>query len=425
MRAGTRGIATIGLVAAAVSSACSSSGGGSTAPKTLEVYSWLTSGSEKDALDALFGVVKMQAGGVAITNAAQDRSDIAQQELATRMAQGNPPDSFQVVSGSGLASWVGKSALESLDAVAATQDWAGVMPAPVLQSVSKNGSLYGVPLDIERDNTIFYNKAIFAAHMITPPTSVDGIMTIAKSLKSSGITAFSVSASAGWTIASHVFESVLVAQAGPDFYQAYLGGQKTADTPEIRTALSTVASMMDYANANRTSTSWTDAVAAVCNGQAAMLILPDFVKGELSHDGCGPDKIGYVPMQPAGTPTFVFVSITFELPIGAPHRDAAIQFLKTVGSKAGQEAFNPVKGSIPARTDADTSLFDEISTQTLSDFRAPGERLVPAYAALTGSTFQTAVNGALKTFVDPTSDGFKNVDAVVTALTQNYAGINQ
>src|SRR5262249_7739144 len=155
---------------------------------------------------------------------------------------------------------------------------------------------------------------------------------------------------------------------------------------------------------DRASTKWTDAVARLCSGKAAMIVLPDFVKGELAHDGCGPDKIGYVPMEPAGTPTFVFVSITFELPNGAPHRDAALQFLQTVGSRAGQDAFNAVKGSIPARIDADPSLFDEISSQTLADFKASGERLVPGYAALTSPSFQTAINVAFKSFVDPASD---------------------
>jgi glucose/mannose transport system substrate-binding protein len=411
------------LLTAALACACGSSAPTSRAPKTLEVYSWLTAGSERNALDALFKVIEQQ--NISVTNAAQDRSEVAQQELATRMAQGNPPDSFQVVSGSDLDSWVDKGALEPLDAIASAQGWNSVIPAPVLQSVSKNGSLYGVPLDIERDNTLFYNRQIFAAQNLTPPTSVAEIMTTAQALQASGITPLSVSASAGWTIASHVFEAVLVAQAGPDFYESYLSGKKTADTPEVRAALGALGAMMDYANADRMSAKWTDAVASVCSGKAAMLILPDFVKGEFANDGCGPDKIGYVAMQPAGSPTFVFVSITFELPNGAPHRDVAIQFLTTVGSKAGQEAFNPIKGSIPARTDTDPSLFDAISTQTLADFRASGERLTPAYAALTSPNFQTAVNQALKDFVDPASDVFKNVDSVVTVLSQTYGVINQ
>ena len=44
---------------------------------------------------------------------------------------------------------------------------------------------------------------------------------------------------------------------------------------------------------------------------------------------------------------------TFTLPEGAPHRDVAIEWLKLAGSQEGQDTFNPVKGSIPARTDGD------------------------------------------------------------------------
>ena len=409
----------------ALAAACGAASPASKAPTTIEVYSWLTAGSERDALDALFDVVKRDHPKIAITNAAQDRSDVAQQELVQRMAAGNPPDSFQVVSGSDLVSWINKGALEPLDTIEGASDWASVIPAPVLASVSKDGSLYGVPLDIERDNTLFYNKQIFAQQQLAPPLAIDQVLPLARALKAKGITPLSVSASAGWTIASLLFEAVLVAQAGPDYYEAYLGGAKTADTPEVRAALATIASLMDYANVDRASASWTDAVASLCSGKAAMVIMPDFVKGELAHDGCGPDAIGYVPMQPGGSPTFVFVSITFELPNGAPHRDEALQFLQTVGSKAGQDAFNAVKGSIPARLDADPSLFDEMGAQTLADFKASGERLVPGYAALTSPSFQTAINPALKSFVDPSSDAFGDVDAVIVVLSQKYGMISE
>jgi glucose/mannose transport system substrate-binding protein len=422
---GARGARTWALVVCALAAACGTSSPLSKAPTTLEVYSWLTAGSERDALDALFSVVESEHPKLAITNAAQDRSEVAQQELVQRMAAGNPPDSFQVVSGSDLVSWIKKGALEPLDTIEGAAKWADVIPAPVLASVSKGGSLYGVPLDIERDNTLFYNKQIFAQQKLALPLDIDQILAVARALQAKGITALSVSASAGWTIASLLFEAVLIAQAGPDYYEAYLGGTKTADTPEVRAALTTVASLMAYAEIDRTSTSWTDAVASLCSGKAAMIIMPDFVKGELAHDGCGPDTIGYVAMQPAGRPTFVFVSITFELPNGAPHRDAALDFLQTVGSKSGQDAFNAVKGSIPARIDADPSRLDEMGAQTLADFKASGERLVPGYAALTSPSFQAALNPALKNFVDPASDAFEDVDAVILVLSQKYGMINE
>jgi glucose/mannose transport system substrate-binding protein len=411
---------------AALAAGCSSSSGTNTtsnSPKPLEVYSWLTSGSEGAALTALFNVITTQDPKMQITNAAQSNPTMAQSELQTRMAGGNPPDSFQVVSGKDLDSWIGKGELESLDSLASAQGWGSVMPPPVLQSVSSKGSLYGVPLDIERDNTIFYNKSVFATAGIKEPKTFADVMAAAPALKAKGLTAFSISASGGWTIASHVFESVLVAQAGPDFYEAYLTGQKTADTPEIRTALTTVGTMVSYSNADRTSTSWSQAVANVCSGKAAMIVLPDFVKGEFVHDGCDAKKIDYVSMEPPGTPTFVFVSITFELPTGAKHRDDAIEFLTKIGSKASQDAFNPIKGSISARTDSDITQYDAISQRTATDFKASTTHLVPAYAALATSGVQGNINTALKAFVDPASGSFNSVDAVVAVLAQNYASL--
>ena len=43
-------------------------------------------------------------------------------------------------------------------------------------------------------------------------------------------------------------------------------------------------------------------------------------------------------------------------------------WLKTAGSKAGQEAFNPVKGSICARTDCDKTLFNAYLQTAMADW---------------------------------------------------------
>jgi glucose/mannose transport system substrate-binding protein len=413
------------LAGAALVTACSSGAGDGSSPKPLEVYSWLTSGSEGDALGALFGVITRQDSRMKITNSAQDNPSMAQAQLKTRMAEGIPPDSFQVVSGRDLDDWIDRLALEPLDGLASAQSWGGVIPPPVLQSVGSMGTLYGVPLDIERDNTLFYNKAVFAAAGVALPKTLTDVFFVAEALKAKGVTPFEVSASGGWTIASHLFESVLVAQAGPDFYEAYLTGQKAADAAEIRTALNTVAWMMDLSNEDRSALLWSDAVKEVCAGHAAMLVLPDFVKGEFAHDGCGPETIDYMSMEPPGTPTFVFVSITFELPKGAPHRDDAIEFLKAVGSMGGQDSFNPIKGAISARIDSDLAKYDTISRRTASEFRSAGERLVPGYAALTTTDVQGNVNAALQAFVDPSNSYYKSVDAVVAVLTQNYGALQR
>jgi glucose/mannose transport system substrate-binding protein len=351
------------------------------------------------------------------------------------MAAGNPPDSFQVVSGSDLGSWIKQGSLQSMTDIAASQGWHDVYPLEVLKSVSDmSGTLYGVPLDLERDNTIFYNKSI--VNMVAPtgmPQTLDAIMTMATAiqnnatLKAAGVTPFAVSDKGGWTMASHVFESVLVAQAGSQFYSDYLTGQKQPDDPAIAAALTTTGQMLDMSNTSAPTTGWSDAVKLVCMGQAAMLVLPDFVKGEFKTVGCDDTKIGYVPMQKAGENAFVFVSVTFALPKGAPDANAAKEFLETVGSVQGQLGFNLAKGAIPARKDANIMAagYDKISLQTYADFTSSTELLVPAYAALTSPTFQGAINTALQAFSDRTNAAYKDIPTMVTALKANYAQINQ
>jgi glucose/mannose transport system substrate-binding protein len=432
MRSTAVAVFALGPPLAIACSGCSQSGPGQAPapPKHLEVFDWFTASSELDAINALFDQVSSQHPDIPrsniVTPALTDAWS-AQSTLAMRMAEGKPPDSFQVVSGSDLGAWIKKGALAPLTDIALSQGWGGVMPVEVLQSVSDlTGVLYGVPLDIERDNTIFYNKSLVP----TMPTTLDAILALATKLKTSlpaGITPFAVSASEGWTMASHVFESVLVAQAGAEFYQSYLTGQKQPDDPAITTALTTTGQMLDMSNTDAPTTGWSDAVKKVCMGQAAMLVLPDFVKGEFGAVGCGPDMIGYVPMQTSTESAFIFVSVTFALPNGAPDTDAAKEFLETVGSTQGQLVFNQKKGALPARRDANitTAMYDSISLQTYADFTSNSEHLVPAYAALTSPAFQTAVNTGLQAFSDRTNPAYKNVPTMVNVLKANYSQINQ
>jgi glucose/mannose transport system substrate-binding protein len=155
-----------------------------------------------------------------------------------------------------------------------------------------------------------------------------------------------------------------------------------------------------------------------------MIIMPDFIKTRLLEGGCiSPNEIGYVVLEPAGTPTFVFVSLAFVLPKDAAHPLTGTEFLEVVGSKEGQEIFNLKKGAMPPRIDADLTGYDLVTLAEARDWRNPDERLVVGYIELTSSRFQKSVNDALARFVDPASPDHKNVDMVLGVLRDNYANI--
>jgi glucose/mannose transport system substrate-binding protein len=314
--------------------------------------------------------------------------------------------------------------LEPIDDVSANQGWPGAIPAPVLASARSptDGWLYAAPLSVERDNTLFYNKRVFADAGLTPPKTMAEILTASETLESKGITPIAVSASGGWTVSFELFD-ILLAESSPQFYDDYLRGRKTADAPEMQQAIADLGKLTSHANADRATTGWDDAVRLVCSGQAAMTFLGDFTREEFENDGCGPDTIAYLAIEPADAPTFVFAGGGFALFRDGAHRDTAIAFLNAVGSQGGQEGYATVAEATPARTDVDPSKFDAISRQTLLDFRSPSETLVQSYSTSTSFQFQTALSGSVQQYVDPASSNYQNAAFVLDILRQNYAAV--
>ena len=98
--------------------------------------------------------------------------------------------------------------------------------------------------------------------------------------------------------------------------------------------------------------------------------------------------------MPGTAGTFVFTTDTFGLPRGVRNRAGALELLGMFGSLAGQDTFNPLKGSIPARKDARVDAYDIMAQRNIMDFRqvaADPTMLVPATAMLAPPEFIDAL----------------------------------
>ena len=110
--------------------------------KKLEVFSWWTSGGEAAALDALFGVYKKANPGVEIINAtvAGGGGSAARAVLQTRLAGGNPPDTWQSHPGwELLGQYVEPGYCEPLNDIYQAQNWEKVLPAQLIKLLTKDG----------------------------------------------------------------------------------------------------------------------------------------------------------------------------------------------------------------------------------------------------------------------------------------------
>ena len=180
--------------------------------------------------------------------------------------------------------------------------------------------------------------------------------------------------------------------------------------------------MLDYVNEDHAALSWDQAAQILVDGDAAMTVMGDWAEGYFKSVGWTPDQeFGWVP-SPGTQGTFLMLSDSFGLPKGAPNRDNAVAWLTLAGSQEGQDAFNPLKGSIPSRTDGDRSLYDVYLQSAMDDFASNNiaPSLVHGAAASTG--WVTAVHDVMTLLV-----GDKNAASAQTSLVKacTDAGICQ
>jgi outer membrane protein OmpA-like peptidoglycan-associated protein len=171
--------------------------------------------------------------------------------------------------------------------------------------------------------------------------------------------------------------------------------------------------MQNYLNPNHATLSWDQAVEELIEGKVAFTSMGDWADGEFLKAGMKEhEDFGWVS-HPGTDGSFIIVADGFTLAKGAPQKDAAIAWLKSIGSKEAQEAFSPLKGSIPARIDVDKSKFDSYHQWSMTEFAK--DKLLPScvHGEAAPAAFQEALNGAITAFM---SD--KNAENFASALMQ-------
>jgi glucose/mannose transport system substrate-binding protein len=235
----------------------------------------------------------------------------------------------------------------------------------VIDIASYDGEPYSVPVNIHRSNVLWYRPSRLAEVGVTePPATWDEFFTVADQLKAAGIPAIAMAEQdAGGGFSGHVFENIMLSVMGPDKYKGLFDGTTKWDDADVTASLEVLNKLYDYANPDYLSTSWGDINDRfVSDDGPAMMIMGDWTHGVM----LSMEFTDYLWTTAPGTDgLYIMLSDSFGLPLNAPDRDNAVAWLRIVGSKEGQDAFNPIKGSIPARTDADRSLYDEYLTGSL------------------------------------------------------------
>lgn len=374
--------------------------GGDEAGGSVEIFSWWTGGGEAAGFEAMIDLYKAQYPEVEFINAAVagGAGTNARAVLATRLQTGNPPDSWQGHAGQELiGTYVAANQLEPLNFLYEENGWYDVMPETLIPLMSQDGNIYSVPVNIHRANVLWANTAVLAENGIDMPTTLDEWFTAMDTLQANGLEA-PLSLGEQWT-AMHLFETILLASVGPDTYDALWTSAGDWSSPEVTQAIEDFAKILTYTNSDSSALSWQDAGQLVVDGDAAFNVMGDWQEGFFRELGLAPNQDYSWAAVPGTGGNFQFLSDSFVLPNGAPNRDAAINWLRLAGSQAGQDAFNPIKGSIPARNDADRSLYGEYLLSAMDDWSS--NRVVGslAHGVVASDSFKAEIDTALGLFL--------------------------
>ena len=383
---------------------------------TAEIFSWWTGGGEAAGLEAMIEVFKAEYPNIEFVNAAVagGAGTNARAVLATRLQAGDPPGSWQGHAGQELiGTYVAAGQLESLNFLYEEEGWFDVMPETLIPLMSKDGEIYSVPVNIHRANVLWNNPTILADNGIDAPASLEEWFAAMDTLQENGMDA-PLALGEQWTVL-HLFETVLLASLGPDGYEGLWNGGTDWASSEVTQALDDFAKVLTYVNSDASALSWQDAAQLVIDGDAAFNVMGDWAEGFFREVGMAPNvDYGWTAVPGTGG-NFQFLSDSFVLPIGAPDRDATIAWLKVAGSQAGQDAFNPVKGSIPARTDGDRSLYGEYLLSAMEDWSSNTVVGSLTHGVVANDSWKSEIDTALGLFL-----ATQDVEGFQSALVAAY-----
>ncbi len=362
----------------------------------VEVLHWWTAGGEAKSVAVLKDLLEKEGHSWKDMAVAGGAGENAMTVLKTRAMGGNPPAAAQV-KGPGIQEWAEEGLLANLDTVAKKENWDGLVPKVVTDVMKYKGNYVAVPVNVHKINWMWCNPAVFVKAGAKIPTTWADFEIAAKKIQAAGFIPVAFGGQS-WQEAT-VFESIVIGQAGAEFYQkALVETQASAlNSPQMIKALETFKMIKKYTDKNAPGRDWNMATSMVIKGEAAMQFMGDWAKGEFTAAGknVGSDYVAIPVPESAGTYLFNVDSfIMFDVK-DKKAKAAQAAMARLILGNTFQEVFNVNKGSIPVKTGVSKASFDDIALRSMDEFAATAANgtLMPSMAH--GMAVYPAVQGAI------------------------------
>jgi glucose/mannose transport system substrate-binding protein len=266
-------------------------------------------------------------------------------------------------------------------------------------------------VNIHRVNWLWVNPKVLKEVGVEVPRSLDEFFVVADAIKAAGYIPLAHGLQP-WQDAT-VFESIALAVLGAeDYHKAFVElDDEVLSSKEMAKVFGYFKKMRGYIDDHALGRDWNEATQMLINGEAAMQMMGDWVKGELTIAGktAGEDYLCVPVPDTQGMFTYNIDSFVFFKSHDPSRGLGQKELAKAIMSKHFQEEFNYNKGSLPARNDVSMERFDDCSFKSMTAFTmAEGTSdLLPSLSAdmATTSFIRDAMIAVISEFFsDPAAD---------------------
>lgn len=344
----------------------------------LQVLHWWTSDSERKAVKVLSD--RLADENIEWRNAAipGGAGVGASKVLKSRVLAGHAPEVTQL-NGVVFGEWADLGLLLELDDVSRPGNWKKLLFPTVWSLVQNRDHVVAAPIGIQRINMLFYNKKIFdRLELIAPKTWAD-FDRVAFKLKQAGVVPLAQSSEA-WQVAT-LFETLVLAESGPAFYRRLfvdMNAKAYAD-PRLAHALKRLRGLKQWMPMPLREQPWNEMTRQLADGDAAMFVMGDWVKGELRAWGKITD-VDFGCSTVPGTDEYHLYSVdTLAMFAGDySHQQAQEKLAQVLMSATVQTDYNQVKGSISVWRDPNKAKMDSCALASWRTFSKGGAFQAPS-----------------------------------------------
>ncbi|WP_079890861.1 ABC transporter substrate-binding protein [Halococcus agarilyticus] len=351
------------------------SGDGSSNNSELELQHWWTAGGDGEAMTALLDRFKEKNPNIKVTEnpvggaGGQNLHNVIQ----NRVLNNNPPSTWQDWPGENLQPYAQADKLKDIGDIWTEKKRNAYLDGPKLQARAGDSEnpFYAVPLNIHRINNLFYNVELVEEAGVDPTSFgnpqdlIDAMDTIESETDAAGMG--QETSSAQGTL--QLFSVTLLGEAGVDTFQQFIGGNTDGIEDAVTSALETVKSYSEYYTQDAGSINQDEAGYKVANGEAAFMNQGDWQAGNFETIDGFDYESGWRHVPWPGTKGYYQLNMDgFPFPKNNPSPNATRKFLEFVGTVEAQEIFNPLKGSIPPRSDVPKEDFGPFLKKQIEQF---------------------------------------------------------